>query len=456
MTTERNMHLAAVTPPEFNTMLAALRFWQRQGNMSHLPEYEIASDGQHDDDMPSALDDASIDELCERLNCDSSALAAILTEAVAAWPQFDPASPRHDQEVNGGDMVEWFGGFLQRARAALGGDIPPAAPSLDWRSIAEGLAGALDACTGQIGQMRGMFPDDDGAIQQALGDADVVGALYWSAVKASPAAPSAPLQMWTCTTDGNNCPLTTTVHATEVAAWGRVREDLLADCSPRHLDLVNSMIPDQLLELWHRKNDGACMIERHDVPATSYASPADQASAWVALAETHRDAMRANLTIEDDSPDERKAHAADAVAEALAQYGRLAAAVALDLAFAGQDEQAAAEGWGLFETDSRGLKIQADSDSSIFCRGGFSHHDEAEAFVRAKAAEGSAYHIAALARLAPDAERKFVVVEVDGQHWVCVDLDSPGSNPLHNPVEGPFPTNEAAEEFVKTLRPASL
>ncbi|TJW14405.1 MAG: hypothetical protein E5W82_10540 [Mesorhizobium sp.] len=42
-------------------------------------------------------------------------LAAKLQEAVDAWPQFDG-----EDEVNGGDMVEWFGTFRSEARALLG------------------------------------------------------------------------------------------------------------------------------------------------------------------------------------------------------------------------------------------------------------------------------------------------------------------------------------------------
>lgn len=67
---------------------------------------------------------------------------------------------------------------------------------------------------------------------------------------------------------------------------------------------------------------------------------------------------------------------------------------------AGQDNRACAEGWGLFENSDTGkLEIQADSESDIFVRDGVSFDAEAEAFVKAKAAEGSAYHIAVLARV---------------------------------------------------------
>jgi hypothetical protein len=57
--------LLAVSHDEFNTILAALRFWQRTGNTPDLAEHEIATDG----DESKALGDGEIDELCERLNC---------------------------------------------------------------------------------------------------------------------------------------------------------------------------------------------------------------------------------------------------------------------------------------------------------------------------------------------------------------------------------------------------
>lgn len=68
---------------------------------------------------------------------------------------------------------------------------------------------------------------------------------------------------------------------------------------------------------------------------------------------------------------------------------------------AGQDHRSNSEGWGLFSNGETGgkLEIQADSESSIFVRNGMHYDDEAEAFVKARVAEGSAYHIAALARV---------------------------------------------------------
>ena len=48
---------------EFNTVLAALRYWQREGLMSGGHEQDIASDG---DTEPLSAEE--IDVLCERIN----------------------------------------------------------------------------------------------------------------------------------------------------------------------------------------------------------------------------------------------------------------------------------------------------------------------------------------------------------------------------------------------------
>lgn len=52
-----------VSPEEFDTILAALRFWQRCGNEGHEPEMDIALNGRE-----TALSDEAIDDLCERIN----------------------------------------------------------------------------------------------------------------------------------------------------------------------------------------------------------------------------------------------------------------------------------------------------------------------------------------------------------------------------------------------------
>jgi hypothetical protein len=80
----------------------------------------------------------------------------------------------------------------------------------------------------------------------------------------------------------------------------------------------------------------------------------------------------------------------------------------------GQDERAFSEGWGIFENSAGHLQIQADFESGVFVRDGIYYDAEAVAFVKARAAEGSDYHIAALARV--DAARR-------PQDWIVQALD---------------------------------
>jgi hypothetical protein len=47
-------------------------------------------------------------------------LKSLLQEAIDAWPQFDRDDGDPEAEVNGGDLVEWFGDFRERVRQALG------------------------------------------------------------------------------------------------------------------------------------------------------------------------------------------------------------------------------------------------------------------------------------------------------------------------------------------------
>jgi hypothetical protein len=53
---------------ELATVLAALRYWQREGLMSAGHEQDIATDG----DTFEPLNAEDIDALCERLNCEPS------------------------------------------------------------------------------------------------------------------------------------------------------------------------------------------------------------------------------------------------------------------------------------------------------------------------------------------------------------------------------------------------
>jgi hypothetical protein len=58
--------LPSVTPREFATILAALRYWQVSGRTAatYAPEYDIASDSG----TLEPLSNDEIDALCERLN----------------------------------------------------------------------------------------------------------------------------------------------------------------------------------------------------------------------------------------------------------------------------------------------------------------------------------------------------------------------------------------------------
>lgn len=68
--------------------------------------------------------------------------------------------------------------------------------------------------------------------------------------------------IWTATTDGNDCDLTTTVHATQVEAETRVLGDMgipyaLGGDLRGNLQLIR--------ETWEQRMDGACVIQEHEV-----------------------------------------------------------------------------------------------------------------------------------------------------------------------------------------------
>lgn len=71
------------------------------------------------------------------------------------------------------------------------------------------------------------------------------------------------ITIWTATTDGDNAPLTTTVHAQESHARARVFRDLLESgiaCGQRERDDTAA-----LAESWRDQMDGACLIEDHAI-----------------------------------------------------------------------------------------------------------------------------------------------------------------------------------------------
>lgn len=72
----RNPHVIVLELDELHTILAALRLWQQKGYTDPacrpLDLHEIACP----DDETISLDPAGIDELCERINCDSLEIRA--------------------------------------------------------------------------------------------------------------------------------------------------------------------------------------------------------------------------------------------------------------------------------------------------------------------------------------------------------------------------------------------
>lgn len=88
---------------------------------------------------------------------------------------------------------------IARQEASVRAVQQPEASPPDWKSVAEALYGAVDSLSTQVQQMKGLFPDDDGQIQEALEEADEATATYLSAkrppAKPAPRAKSASLGM---------------------------------------------------------------------------------------------------------------------------------------------------------------------------------------------------------------------------------------------------------------------
>lgn len=73
------------------------------------------------------------------------------------------------------------------------------------------------------------------------------------------------IKVWTATTDGNNRPLRTTVHATEDDAIKRVRDDFSVGRSVERLAEIAAIPDDELPMAWTRENYGACIIDDHEL-----------------------------------------------------------------------------------------------------------------------------------------------------------------------------------------------
>lgn len=72
---------------------------------------------------------------------------------------------------------------LPAAQAGLKPEIAPT--HVNWKEVAGALYGAVDSLETQVNQMKGLFSDDDGLIQEALGEAGEATRCYLAASRAS-------------------------------------------------------------------------------------------------------------------------------------------------------------------------------------------------------------------------------------------------------------------------------
>lgn len=98
-------------------------------------DFEFVGRGEPETESIFADSIADVDgEITLRSPSPPSPMARLLKEAIEAWPQFDG-----EDEVNGGDLVEWFGEFRARCRGVLYG--PASTP--DVRGLLKRLAMAV-------------------------------------------------------------------------------------------------------------------------------------------------------------------------------------------------------------------------------------------------------------------------------------------------------------------------
>jgi len=71
------------------------------------------------------------------------------------------------------------------------------------------------------------------------------------------------MKIWTATTDGDNCELTTTVHSDQDGAARRVLGDMGIPFALAAVDLRTDL--GQIIATWEKRMDGACLIQEHEV-----------------------------------------------------------------------------------------------------------------------------------------------------------------------------------------------
>lgn len=245
------------------------------------------------------------------------------------------------------------------------------------------------------------------------------------------------LTIWTRTTDGDNCPLTTTAHASREEAEAAVWADLAPEIARHSADGAPAapLAGEALRLAWAATFDGACSIEAHDIPearrddafralfdaadaAAEYVerfgelseAPADSAC-WSAVEALRKARAEAAPLLSKEAATEAPDPWAD---DPVYGGGDWRAAVAagdtrsgyLDWVTAQKDANAegalwtrsdsaaaVAEGWDIFDHPERGMEIEMiDSATEAF-----DGDNDAEDFVRRKAKTGSALHRKALA-----------------------------------------------------------
>lgn len=99
---------------ELATVLAALRYWQREGLMSGGHEQDISTDGGKIEQLTTE----EIDGLCERLNCEADGgNCRALLESI--HDELEGMGFGTDQDIDGGDCCEYLGKLFVDVGEAL-------------------------------------------------------------------------------------------------------------------------------------------------------------------------------------------------------------------------------------------------------------------------------------------------------------------------------------------------